>query len=96
MVFIKDKGVAIREPSAVARNKKTKEVLAIGISAKKMIGRAPNTIEVIRPLRDGVIADFDAASSILTYYIKKFTIPGGNILRVSTTSCGYWNTIWRY
>ena len=83
LVFIKDKGVAIREPSAVARNKKTKEVLAIGISAKKMIGRAPNTIEVIRPLRDGVIADFDAASSILTYYIKKVHDTGGNMPRVS-------------
>ncbi len=82
LVFIKNKGVAIREPSAVARNKKTKEVLAIGQSAKKMIGRAPSTIEVIRPLRDGVIADFDAASSILTYYIKKIHETGGNIPRI--------------
>lgn len=82
LVFIKGKGVAVREPSAVARNKKTKEVLAIGLSAKKMIGRAPNSIEVIRPLRDGVIADFDAASSILTYYIKKVHETGGNIPRI--------------
>lgn len=83
LVFIKNKGVAIREPSAVARNKKTKEVLAIGTSAKKMIGRAPSTIEVIRPLKDGVIADFDAASSILTHYIKKVHDTGGNMPRVS-------------
>lgn len=83
LVFIKGKGVAVREPSAVARNKKTKEILAIGLSAKKMIGRAPNTIEVIRPLRDGVIADFDAASSILTYYIKRVHDTGGNMPRVS-------------
>lgn len=82
LVFIKGKGVAIREPSAVARNKKTKEILAIGLPAKKMIGRAPSTIEVIRPLKDGVIADFDAASSILTHYIKKVHETGGNMPRI--------------
>jgi len=82
LVFIKGKGVAIREPSAVARNKKTKEILAIGLPAKKMIGRAPSTIEVIRPLRGGVIADFDAASSILTHYIKKVHETGGNMPRI--------------
>ncbi|MDP3917930.1 MAG: rod shape-determining protein [Candidatus Woesebacteria bacterium] len=82
LVFIKGKGVAIREPSAVARNKKSKEILAIGLPAKKMIGRAPSTIEVIRPLRDGVIADFDAASSILTHYIKKVHETGGNMPRI--------------
>lgn len=82
LVYIKGKGVAIREPSAVARNKKTKEILAIGAPAKKMIGRAPSTIEVIRPLRDGVIADFDAASSILTHYIKKVHETGGNMPRI--------------
>ncbi len=82
LVYIKGKGVAVREPSAVARNKKTKEILAIGASAKKMLGRAPATIEVIRPLRDGVIADFDAASSILAYYIKKVHETGGNMPRI--------------
>ena len=82
LVYIKGKGVAVREPSAVARNKKTKEILAIGLPAKKMIGRAPGTIEVIRPLRGGVIADFDAASSILTYYIKKVHETGGNMPRI--------------
>jgi len=82
LVYIKGKGIAVREPSAVARNKKTKEILAIGASAKKMLGRAPSTIEVIRPLRDGVIADFDAASSILTYYIKKVHETGGNMPRI--------------
>lgn len=82
LVFINGKGVAIREPSAVARNKKTKEILAIGLPAKKMIGRAPSSIEVIRPLRDGVIADFDAASSILTYYIKKVHETGGNMPKI--------------
>lgn len=71
LVFIKGKGIAIREPSVVARHKKTKEILAIGYAAKKMYGRAPSSIEVVRPLKDGVIADFDAACSILKFYIDK-------------------------
>lgn len=70
LVWVKGKGVVIREPSAVARNKKTKEILAIGSSAKRMLGRAPGTIEVVRPLKDGVIADFDATAAMLTHYIK--------------------------
>lgn len=71
LVWVKGKGIVIREPSAVARHKKTKEILAIGTSAKKMLGRAPKTIETIRPLRDGVIADFDATAAMLDHYIKK-------------------------
>lgn len=71
LVYVVGKGIVIREPSAVARHKKTKEILAIGTSAKKMLGRAPATIETIRPLRDGVIADFDATAAMLTTYIKK-------------------------
>lgn len=71
LVLVKGKGIVIREPSAVARHKKTKEILAIGSSAKKMLGRAPKTIETIRPLRDGVIADFDATAAMLDHYIKK-------------------------
>src|SRR5512146_1742518 len=59
LVWVKDKGIVIREPSAVARHKKTKEILAIGSAAKKMLGRAPATIEVVRPLREGDIADVD-------------------------------------
>jgi len=71
LVWVKDKGIVIREPSAVARHKKTKEILAIGSAAKKMLGRAPSTIEAIRPLKDGVIADFDATAAMLDHYIKK-------------------------
>lgn len=79
LVYIKGKGIVIREPSAVARHKKSKEILAIGTSAKKMLGRAPNTIEAIRPLKDGVIADFDATAAMLSYYIKKVH-EGGTII----------------
>jgi len=71
LVFVRGKGILIREPSAVARHKKSKEVLAIGASAKKMMGRAPASIEVLRPLKDGVIADFDATAAMLKYYIQK-------------------------
>ncbi|MFZ5932658.1 MAG: rod shape-determining protein [Patescibacteria group bacterium] len=71
LIWVRGKGIAIREPSAVARHKKTKEILAIGSSAKKMLGRAPATIETIRPLRDGVIADFDATAAMLSYYIRR-------------------------
>jgi rod shape-determining protein MreB len=71
LVYVRGKGIVIREPSAVARHKKSKEILAIGMSAKKMYGRAPATIEAIRPLRDGVIADFDATAAMLKHYIKR-------------------------
>jgi len=71
LVFVQGKGIAIREPSFIARHKKTKEILAIGKAAKNMQGKTPQTIEVIRPLKDGVIADFDATAAMLSYYIKK-------------------------
>jgi rod shape-determining protein MreB and related proteins len=71
LVWVSGKGIVIREPSAVARNKKTKEILAIGASAKKMFGRAPSSLEIIRPLKDGVISDFDATAAMLSHYINK-------------------------
>jgi len=71
LVWVRGKGIVIREPSVVAFQKKSKDILAIGTTAKKMLGRAPKTIEAIRPLKDGVIADFDATAAMLSYYIKK-------------------------
>lgn len=82
LVYVRGKGVVIREPSAVARHKKSKEVLAIGSSAKKMMGRAPASIEVVRPLRDGVIADFDATAAMLSYYIKKVHETGSSLPKI--------------
>jgi len=82
LVYVKGKGIVIREPSAVARNKKTKEILAIGSSAKKMLGRAPASIEAIRPLKDGVIADFDATEAMLSYYVKKVHESGTSIPKI--------------
>lgn len=71
LVWVRGKGIVIREPSYLARQKKTKETLAIGTSAKKMAGKTPASMEVVRPLKDGVIADFDAAAAMLSFYIKK-------------------------
>lgn len=71
LVYVKGKGIVIREPSIIARHKKSKEVLAIGASAKRMEGRTPQTIETVRPLKGGVIADFDATAAMLTYFIKE-------------------------
>lgn len=69
VVHVKGRGVVIRQPSVVARHIKTKEILAMGEEAKKMLGKNPANIEVVRPLRDGVIADFDAAEAMLKHYI---------------------------
>jgi len=70
LVFVKNKGILVREPSYVARHKRTGAVLAIGSEAKLMSGKTPQSIEAIRPLKDGVIADYDGAEAMLDYYIK--------------------------
>ena len=70
LVAIKGKGIVIREPSVVARHRKSKKVLAIGSEAKKMLGKTPQSIEALRPLRHGVISDFDATAAMLAHYIK--------------------------
>jgi len=71
LVHVKGAGIVIREPSVVAIDTITNEVLAVGNEAKLMIGRTPGNIKAIRPLRDGVIADFDTTESMLRYFIKK-------------------------
>ncbi len=71
LVFVKGRGIVIREPSVVAIQRDTNELLAVGEEAKEMIGRTPSNIVAIRPLKDGVIADFDITQSMLRYFIKK-------------------------
>lgn len=71
LVHVKGKGIVIREPSVVAVQKDTNEVLAIGSEAKRMIGRTPGNIVAIRPLKDGVIADFDITQAMLKFFIRK-------------------------
>lgn len=75
LIYIKGRGVVLKEPSvvAVAENRLLgrKEVLAVGEEAKKMLGRTPGTISAVRPLRDGVIADFEIAEEMIKYFIRK-------------------------
>ena len=71
LVHVKGKGIIIREPSVVAVDKANNEVLAIGAEAKQMIGRTPGHIIAIRPMKDGVIADFDITQSMLKFFIKR-------------------------
>lgn len=80
LVHCKDKGIIIREPSVVAVEKGTNEVLAIGAEAKRMIGRTPGSIIAIRPMKDGVIADYEITQSMLKYFIKQ-AMGGTNFVR---------------
>ena len=71
LVMVRGQGIVINEPSVVAIDKKTKKVLAIGAEAKEMVGRTPASSVAIRPLRDGVISDFDITQRMLEYFIQK-------------------------
>ena len=71
LVFMKNKGIIINEPSVVALNTSNNNVLAVGEEAKQMIGRTPGNIIAIRPMKDGVIADFESTKAMLKYFIKK-------------------------
>ena len=71
LVYVKDRGVVLSEPSVVATDQNTMRVLAVGSEAKKMVGRTPTNIVAIRPLRDGVIADFDTVQAMLEYFISR-------------------------
>ncbi len=71
LVFIKGKGIVLREPSVVAKNTKTGDIVAVGNDAKNMIGRTPGSIVAIRPMKDGVIADFDITTTMIQYYLKQ-------------------------
>lgn len=71
LIFVRGKGTVLSEPSIVAIDKATNKVLAVGKEAKEMIGKTPEHIQVIRPLKDGVIADFDITQSMLKYFIQK-------------------------
>ncbi len=71
LVYVTGRGIAIREPSVVALHKKTKKIIAIGTEAKKMVGKTPATITIVKPLRSGVISDFDVTTAMISHYIKK-------------------------
>jgi rod shape-determining protein MreB len=71
LVYVKDKGIVLREPSVVAIDTNTRKVRAVGEEAKRMLGRTPGNITAIRPMKDGVIADFDVTEAMLRYFIRK-------------------------
>lgn len=71
LVYMRGKGIVISEPSVVAINKKNKTVLAVGVEARQMIGRTPANVVANRPLRDGVISDFDSTQAMIHYFIEK-------------------------
>jgi rod shape-determining protein MreB len=71
LVYVRGRGVVLNEPSVVAVNTETTGILAVGTEAKRMIGRTPNNIVVVRPLKDGVIADFDVTERMLRYFIQQ-------------------------
>jgi rod shape-determining protein MreB and related proteins len=71
LVYVRERGVVISEPSVVATDKRSGRILAVGAEAKKMVGRTPANIVAVRPLADGVIADFETVESMLRYFIRK-------------------------
>ncbi len=71
LVYVSNQGIVVREPSIVVINKLTNRIEAVGIEAKEMLGRTPGNIESIRPMKDGVIADFEVTERMLEYFIKK-------------------------
>ena len=71
LVYVRGRGIVLSEPSVVAIDQRTGEVHAVGVEAKRMLGRTPGTIVAIRPLKDGVIADFDVTEQMLRHFIQK-------------------------
>lgn len=77
LVYLKGKGIVLREPSVVAIDKNSRKLLAVGNEAKQMIGRTPNSIVAVRPLRNGVIADFEVTHQMIKYFIHKVNTKRG-------------------
>ncbi len=87
LVFMKGKGIVMREPSVVAVDVRNDTVLAVGTKAKEMIGRTPGSIVAVRPLKDGVIADFDITATMLKHFIKKVLKNNGGFGRPRIVVC---------
>ena len=71
LVYVRGRGIVLNEPSVVALNTNNGQIVAVGVEAKRMIGRTPGNIVAVRPLKDGVIADFDVTERMLRYFIQK-------------------------
>src|SRR5688500_15697909 len=93
LVYVRDQGIVLREPSVVAIQAGTTNVLAVGEEAKRMLGRTPGNIVAIRPMKDGVIADFEITEAMLRHFIqkvhnRKLIAPRLEIGRASSTERG--------
>lgn len=86
LVYVKGRGLVLDEPGFVARDTKTKEILAVGAEARRMWGRTPQGIEVIRPLQEGVIADYDMTELMLRHFIR-MVIPATALIRTRIVAC---------
>ncbi|MEK7581613.1 MAG: rod shape-determining protein [Patescibacteria group bacterium] len=82
LIHVAGKGIVIREPSIVALHKKSRRVIAIGGDARKMIGRTPLNITTVRPLKDGVISDYDTTLAMLSYFVKKVHSKPGRLISI--------------
>ena len=71
LIYIKGQGIVLNEPSVVAIDSETKRPLAVGTEAREMLGRTPGKVKAIKPMKDGVIADFETTEVMLNYFIKK-------------------------
>jgi len=71
LVYVKGKGIVLREPSVVAMQTDTKNIVAVGNDAKNMIGRTPGNVVALRPMKDGVIADFETTASMMKHHIRQ-------------------------
>lgn len=76
LIYVEGKGIVLNEPSVVAVDDKTDRVLAVGSEAYRMVGRTPGNIRAVRPLKDGVISDFDITEAMLTYFVDKLNVKG--------------------
>ena len=87
LIYIRGKGVVLREPSVVALDKDNNRILAVGEDAKRMVGKVPGHVVAIRPLRDGVIADYTMTEAMLRHFIKKVTRGTGRFFRHRVMVC---------
>lgn len=88
LVFIKGKGIVLREPSVVAKNTHTDEIVAVGSAARNMIGRTPGSIVATRPMKDGVIADFEITTAMIEHYMKEaMKAAGGSMKKPNVMVC---------
>ena len=90
LVYVKGKGIVLREPSVVALDTASRKVLAVGDEAKRMLGRTPGNITAIRPMKDGVIADFDVTEEMLRYFIRKVSNTRSKVMASKASRIDKW------